>query len=97
MACSIAVVVVCVYSQIIAANIAHIKNGREPDAGVSLVGYVIFPLVFLGSAYLGNAVKQHLGFYIVFILFGVFVLYAAVALPRQKKIYNALQKSRPKC
>ncbi|WNO11272.1 hypothetical protein [Teredinibacter sp. KSP-S5-2] len=70
------------------------ENGREPNAGVSLVGYIVFPVFFLGLAYVGNLIFNDLGWYIVFGLFSVIFLHAVFTIPKAIKKHNELLKNR---
>ena len=45
---SIVAIAVSVYAAGIEGNIVHLENNREPDAGVSLLGYILFPIFFIG-------------------------------------------------
>lgn len=87
-------IAVNIYASGIQGNIVHLENGREPDAGVSLVGYVIFPAFFTGVAYLGNMMSHGLGSYLVFGLFTLSALHTVITLPKQVKRYNELLKQR---
>jgi len=88
------VIVVSVYSAGLEGNIVHLENGREPNAGVSLMFYVVLPPFFIGLAYLGNMVVDKLGWYITFGLFGIIAVHAAITLPKQIKKYNLLLEKR---
>ena len=91
---SLVVVAISIYAALIAGNITHLENGRDPDAGVSLVGYIGFPVFFIGIAYLGNLISGGLGWYVVFGLFGSVFVYMAFTLPKQIKKHNALLKQK---
>ncbi len=91
---SLVVIAVNVYASGIERNIVHLENGREPNAGVSLMGYIVFPIFFIGVAYLGNMMSQGLGWYLVFGLFTLSALRTVIMLPRQVKKYNELLKQR---
>ncbi|WP_444997159.1 hypothetical protein [Aliikangiella sp. IMCC44359] len=91
---SIAVIAVSVYAAGIEGNIVHLDNDREPSAGVSLFGYILFPIFFVGVAYIGNMLFYGLGWYISFGLFSLIFLYSTFTIPRRVKKYNALLKQR---
>jgi hypothetical protein len=91
---SLVVVAISIYAALVGGNIKHLENGRHPDAGVSLVGYVIFPVFFLGIAYLGNRISSGLGWYIAFGILSLVLMYTASTLPKQIQKYNALLKQR---
>lgn len=91
---SLAVIAVNVYASGIQENIVHLENGREPNTGVSLMGYIIFPIFFIGVAYLGNIMSQGLGWYLVSGLFILSALHTTITLPKQVKRYNELLKQR---
>lgn len=85
-------IAVNIYASGIQGNIVHLENGREPDAGVSLIGYVVFPPFFIGVAYLGNLMSYGLGWYLVFGIFILSALHTATTLPKQVERYNELLK-----
>ncbi len=87
---SLVAVVINVYASGIEGNIIHLENGREPSAGVSLISYIIFPIFFMGIAYIGNRVSYGMGWYITFGLFCVVFLHAAVTIPNSVKKYKKL-------
>lgn len=91
---SLVVVAISIYAALIGGNVTHLENGREPDAGVSLVGYMVFPVFFIGIAYLGNLFSDGLGWYVVFGLLGLVFVYTVLTLPKQVKKYNALLKQK---
>ncbi len=91
---SLLVCLVSIYSEGLTGNINHMENGREPNAGVSLIGYIIFPLFFIGLAYIGNILLENLGWYAVFTLFGIIAVYALITIPWNIRKYNALIKKR---
>lgn len=91
---SLAVIAVNVYASGIQGNIVHLENGREPNTGVSLTGYIVFPIFFIGVAYLGNIMSQGLGWYLVSGLFILSALHTTITLPKQVKRYNELLKQR---
>ncbi|WP_146106821.1 hypothetical protein [Vibrio chagasii] len=93
---SLVAIVFSVYAAGIEGNIIHLENGREPNAGVSLFGYISFPIFFVGAAYLGNTLSYGVGWYISFGLFLIIFLYSAFTIPRKIKKYNVLLKQR-KC
>ncbi len=91
---SLVVVAVSVYSSGLEGNIVHMENGREPDAGVSLIWYVLLPPFFMGIGYIGNLVLNNLGWLIVFSLFLLIAVYSAISIPKQSRKYKALLKQR---
>lgn len=91
---SIVAITLSVYAAGIEGNIVHLENAREPNAGVSLVGYIFFPIFFLGVAYIGNMLSYGLGWYISFGLFTLIFLYSTFTMPRALKKYNALLEQR---
>jgi hypothetical protein len=87
---SLVAIVINVYASGIEGNIIHLENGREPSAGASLIGYIIFPIFFMGIAYIGNMVSYGIGWYIAFGLFFIVFLHAAVTIPKSVKKYKHL-------
>lgn len=87
---SLAVIVLSVYVSSIEMSIVHLENGRKPEARVSLMGYVIFPVFFMGVVYLGNMLSHGLGWYLVFVLFFMVALHTGITLPKKIKKYNEL-------
>lgn len=88
--------VVSVYWADVDGNIAHMENGREPDAGVSVIGYIVVPIFFIGIAHLGNFVLGELGWLVIYAFFVAFVIYTILSLPRQVKKYKELLRERTK-
>ena len=83
-----------IYESTLNANIVHLKNGREPNAGITLMPYLFLIFFFMGTAYILNLLIEDLGFYIIFTLFGIYALFTIFTLPRTVKIFNQLLKER---
>lgn len=91
---SIVLIVVNIYGSLLGGNITHLENNREPNAGVSIIFYIFFPVFFMGLAYIGNALLYGLGWRISLGLLVFILLYSAIEIPRLEKKYNALLKER---
>ncbi len=87
---SLVAIVINVYGALIERNIVHMENGRKPNAGVSLVCYIVFPIFFVGLACVGNLIIDRLGWYITFGLFFIIFLHAAITLPKMTKRYKKM-------
>jgi hypothetical protein len=62
-------------SEITAGNIAHLKNGRQPNAGAAIFPMIpVLPLFSIGVAWLLQAFIPH---YAVWILVGSFLIFSA--------------------
>ena len=72
---SVFAIAINVYAAVVEGNITHLKNNRKPEAGVSLMGYIVFPMFFMGIAYLGNMFFYGLGWCISFGLFLIFFIF----------------------
>jgi hypothetical protein len=62
-------------SEIMAGNITHLKNGRQPNAGAAIFPTIpVIPLLAIGAAWLLQTFIPH---YAVWILVGLFVIFSA--------------------
>jgi phosphoglycerol transferase MdoB-like AlkP superfamily enzyme len=70
------------------------ENGREPNAGVSLMGYIIvIPIFFTALAFAGNWIFGNDGWRIIYAFFAFLVAYTLIVLPRLYiKYKNMLQE-----
>lgn len=89
---SIVLIVVDIVRAILDGNITHLENNREPNAGVSIIFYIFFPVFFIGLAYIGNAWLYGLGWCMSFGLLALNLLCLAVYVPRKMTKYKALLK-----
>ena len=82
------------YCSCLQGDITHMENGREPNAGVTVIPYVLFPVFFIGIAYIGNIFAQNLGLKIAFSLIGIIIISHILSIPKSLKRYNELLKER---
>ena len=91
---SIYICVINIYQSGLNGNIAHMENGKEPNAGVSLVSYIFVPVFFIGIAYIGNLMVTNLGWYSVLTFFGIYILHFLFTIPKELAKYNRLLNER---
>ena len=94
----VAAVIVCVLSalsEVVHGNIVHIQNGREPDAGSSLMlPLITLPLIAVAFAWLLNLFSQSLGFYVVAVLFAYFLVSWVFSFRNVKREFAELMRQR---
>jgi membrane protein insertase Oxa1/YidC/SpoIIIJ len=91
---SLVAVALSIYTALNGGNIIRLETGLESDARVSFVGYIIFPVFFVGIAYLGNLLVDGLGWHVVFGLFGFFCVYGLHASKTNNEMLCTAQRKK---
>ena len=73
-------------------NIVHLENGRELQAGVSLIFYAAFPIFFVAVAYVGNLFTAKFGFYLSIGIIVICAIYMAIDNNKLNRRLNVLRK-----
>ncbi len=76
--------------EIAEGNVTHVRNGRKPEAGVSLVPTIpMVPLFYCGAMWIINTQGENLGLYAVI---GYFLIASILKLLAIKRLNLELKK-----
>ena len=79
------------YQERLHGNIGHLKNGREPNAGVALFPTIPFAqAMHFGIVYAFNLVQENLGWYVIAVYFSFVMLHVCYVTQKLKAEYNKL-------
>lgn len=83
------------YSEIVNGNIAHLRNGREPNAGAALFPTIpVIPALHFGVACGLNLVYENLGWYVIFSYFGIAAILRVVTITKLNREFKRLNDQR---
>jgi len=81
-------------TEIVASNIVHVQNGREPSAGAAVFPSIpLVPLLLVGVAWGLDHIRSGLGIWVVC---GLFVLYLPAWFFRLRRLSRRLESLKRK-
>ena len=80
-------------SEVMAGNITHLKNGRQPSAGASIFPVVpIVQFLAIGAAWLLQTFIPHYAIWILIGSFLIFSVFWAFSFTKLRAEFNRIQK-----